>query len=464
MSRILIGSSNVYKNYHVSCFVNYKEYSMVRCTDIESFNAHIENLEAAETKVVVSVLENLLDKAVTSPNKKKMAEEIAGVINEYFGIIAKAAKANPGTKFVLIDPILRPRLDWYDDALDMIKDTHKEGVMQLGVMNVSRVDVISRASQQFEKDGVHLTPAAGKVFVGGILEEAEKIFRAAFVDLGGETEDSSTGGTSTTIEDRVSKLEAETAERRWNDNLLFARTREELDTAANKLKEDRIIITGLTSKTPPPMDRAKKREWLSSLVIDTLKKISPEFDGKIGFINQGKNNGRDIPMVEVKLLSVEVAIGIRKAFAEKRKENDGKALGKLYVANSVSLSTRVRIDVMKAMAKRLTNTRDSAHVASYSSRPILHVKTASTSGEPISRAYTFIDAVSRYGGVLVQQDLDEAYKRAGSAFRGTMEQHFVVLHEFGPATRGEESTVRSGKRTREEENSDSTSNSKSKKR
>jgi hypothetical protein len=143
MSRILIGSSNVYKNYRVSLFVNYKEYSMVRCTDIESFNAHMQNIEAAETKVVVSVLENLLDKAVTSPNKKKMAEEISDVINEYFCIIAKAAQANPGTKFVLIDPILRPRLDWYDAALDMIKDTHKEGVTKLGVMNVSRVDVIS---------------------------------------------------------------------------------------------------------------------------------------------------------------------------------------------------------------------------------------------------------------------------------------------------------------------------------
>jgi hypothetical protein len=169
MSRILIGSSNVYKNYRVSLFVNYKEYSMVRCTDIESFNAHMQNIEAAETKVVVSVLENLLDKAVTSPNKKKMAEEISDVINEYFCIIAKAAQANPGTKFVLIDPIIRPRLDWYDAALDMIKDTHKEGVTKLGVMNVSRVDVISRASQQFEKDGVHLTPAAGKIFVGSIL-------------------------------------------------------------------------------------------------------------------------------------------------------------------------------------------------------------------------------------------------------------------------------------------------------
>jgi hypothetical protein len=38
------------------------------------------------------------------------------------------------------------------------------------------------------------------------------------------------------------------------DNLVFACLREDLDSAANKRKEDKIIITGITSKTPPPND------------------------------------------------------------------------------------------------------------------------------------------------------------------------------------------------------------------
>jgi hypothetical protein len=161
-----------------------------------------------------------------------------------------------------------------------------------------------------------------------------------------------------------------------------------------------------------------------------MKKIKPDFNGTISFINQGKNNGKEIPMVEVKLNSVEAATGLRKAFAEKRKEGDGRSLGRLYVANSVSLSTRVRIDVMKAIAKKLTVNKDTAHVASYSSRPILHVKTMRAgSSEVTSRAFTFVDAVIRYGSVLAQEDLEEAYKKAGSAFKGQLEQHFVVLRE-----------------------------------
>jgi hypothetical protein len=466
----------VYRNYRVSKFGGHKEYSMMRCTSIEAFEAYLDNLEANETKIVISVLENLLDKAVTSEDKKEMAEEISAAINGYFGIVEAAAKANPGTTFVLIDPILRPKLEWYDQAYDMIKETHKEGANKIGLINISRVDVISRASQQFEQDGVHLTAASGKIFVSGILDEAEKIFKATFVDLGDLDESGEGTSNDASVVARIEKLETDTAERKWNDNLLFARTREELDTAANKLKEDRIIMTGLTSRAPPPADRQKRKEWMKNLVIDTIKKFKSDFDGRIIFINQGKNNGKEIPMAEVKLSSVESATAIRKAFAEKRKENDGKALGKLYVANSVNLATRVRIDILKAIAKKITNTKESAHVASYSSRPILHVKTNQTRGEPISRAYTFIDAVIKFGKSLVYEDLGEAYRRAGTAFRGQMEQHYVVLREEVAGSRSFEPKgtepnpakrwPNSGKRGRENEGdgAGSTSTSKNQRR
>jgi hypothetical protein len=207
------------------------------------------------------------------------------------------------------------------------------------MLNISRVNVISRMNQQFEGDGAHLTNESGKIFVERILEHSEEVFGAAYVDL--ENEIFAEGGSKisdkkgkgdkgkNSIEARLGKLESETEDRRWNGNLLFARTREEMDTMANKSKEDRIIITGLTSSTPPLREWDQKKAWLRDLVITTLKKIKPDFDGKIGFINQGKNNSKDIPMVEVKLMSAEVATSIRKTLAEKRKEGDGKIFGRL---------------------------------------------------------------------------------------------------------------------------------------
>jgi len=433
MSRTLIGSSNIYKNYRVASFKNFKEYAMVRCVNLEGFVAQMAGLESTETEILISVVENIIDNAGrTSKEEDQRMGAIDSVIKEYVGQVEVAAKKFPGSRFVLVDPILRPKFSWYDDCIEKVKTHIKRTIRATGLSNVSTIDATPRASQQFEEDGVHLSQAAGKAFVGHILAVAEEIFKAPFVDLGNESDHEKSDETGTTgLELRVAKLENDTEERRWNDNMLFARTREELDTMANKAKEDRIILTGLTSSTPPPADWEQRKVWLRELVTATLKKIKPDFDGKIGYINQGKNNGKDIPMVEAKLASATTAIANRKAFADKRKENDGKKFGRLYVANSVSLSTRVRVDIMKAMAKKISDKTMTAHVAAYSSRPILHVRQV---GKPESanRAYTFIDAVLNYGGSVNQSDLDEAYRRAGSAFRGQLEQHFVVLRENRP--------------------------------
>jgi hypothetical protein len=398
---------------------------MIRCVDFESFSAQLSGLDSSETEVIISVLENFLVKAVGTTKGEEREKAIKAAIEVYVDEIGGVAKENLGTRYVLIDPILRPKIDWYDESLDFIKKHHKDRINLLGLGNISRSDVISRASQQFDEDGVHLTPDAGKLFVGSILEAADKIFSADYVDLA-KDDKSKPEAPEFNLENRLKRLESEVEERRWYDNLLFARTREELDTISNKAKEDRIVITGLTSATAPPRDWNPRKEWLRKLVVDTLKKVYPEFNGNLGFINQGKNNGRDIPMVEAKCESVAVAVAIRKSFAVKRK-SDPKVFGRLYIANSVSLSTRVRVDIMKAIAKKLTNKVVSAHVAAYSSRPTLHVKDVRK--ELSSRAYTFIDSVTQFGGAVVREDLDEAYRRAGTAFVGQMEQHYVFLRE-----------------------------------
>jgi len=466
MSRVLIGSSNIYRNYRASAFKRYGEYAMIRCVDFETFSAQLGNLDSTETEVTISVLENFLAKAAGNLEGKEREAALYAVVEAYVHEVAEVAKKNAGTKYVLIDPILRPKLQWYDDSLDLVKKRHKECIHATGLGNVSRVDVISRAAQLFDSDLVHLTPESGKTFVESILEESDKIFNSDYVDLS-KDEAGETSAPEMYLENRIRKLENEVEERRWYDNLLFARTREELDTIANRAKEDRIVITGLTSSTPPPSEWVPRKEWLRKLVIATLTKVYPEFNGQLGFINQGKNNGKDIPMVEAKCESSNVAMAIRKSFAEKRK-GDPNIFGRLYIANSVSLSTRVRVDIMKALAKKLTNKVVTAHVAAYSSRPILHVRDVGKP-ESTSRAYTFIDSMAQFGGAIVREDLDDAYRRAGNAFRGQMEQHFVVLKE-GPNPHAKTSgprhppATRKGKRSREDEEAGTSSGPKSKKK
>ena len=130
-------------------------------------------------------------------------------------------------------------------------------------------------------------------------------------------------------------------------------------------------------------------------------------------------------MAEVRFTSSECAKKARQLFVAKLK--GGADLGRVHMANSVCLATRVRVDVLKAFAKQFSNPEgEQMYVAAYSSRPVLHIK----SGEG-QRPYalTFADAVARFGGEVAQGGLDEAYKRAGRAFNGQLEQHFVVLKD-----------------------------------
>ncbi len=48
--------------------------------------------------------------------------------------------------------------------------------------------------------------------------------------------------------------------------------------------------------------------------------------------------------------------------------------GKIFIANSVTLGTRVRIDIMKSIAEHCSNDKESLSVSAFVSRPVLHVR------------------------------------------------------------------------------------------
>jgi hypothetical protein len=96
----------------------------------------------------------------------------------------------------------------------------------------------------------------------------------------------------------------------------------------------------------------------------------------------------------------------------------------------VTLGTRVRIEILKAITKNCVGERNIMYVSAFLSRPMLHVKPKGGEG-PRPVAYTFSDALSKYGENLRRDDLGDAYKRAGIAFKGQLQQNFVVLHDTG---------------------------------
>jgi hypothetical protein len=85
---------------------------------------------------------------------------------------------------------------------------------------------------------------------------------------------------------------------------------------------------------------------------------------------------------------------------------------------------------LRAIARRVTNDKDIAYVSGFISRPMMHIKRAGspTLGKPL-KSFSFIDSVSRFHNLLKKEDLVTAYERAGRAFKGQLEQNFVVIND-----------------------------------
>ena len=103
-------------------------------------------------------------------------------------------------------------------------------------------------------------------------------------------------------------------------------------------------------------------------------------------------------MVEVMIDSREFRI--RSSFVGKKKQ-DKSTFCRVHIANSVTLATRVRLAILRAIARQYSGSKEDLFVSAYISRSVIHVKE-----KPSNRSYalTLTDAIEKYGRNLKQED------------------------------------------------------------
>ncbi len=328
MERLLIGSSNVSGIYTPSKFKEYPPYKMIKCTKVELFRVALETIKE-EKEVIISVIENFLCDAMRSiqdPNADQIDSIIEGVIDDYLGVIKKAALRLPETKFALAQPILRPAHKWYMDRHDGFSRLYVNKINAMGFENIAKLDTLSRMSQSFVTDGVHLTADSGRTFVNMLLFNSENFFETEVIDLAEETERREPNRQQKVFEKGLKNLEKKLEDlnsgifrRRFNDNLVMARLREDVDVTSNINKEDKMILSGLSCKTPKPTGSDEAKKWLKDIVSEILEKIESGSSSKIIFVTQGRSRDREVPLAEVRMKDKATAIRLRKKFAIKKK-------------------------------------------------------------------------------------------------------------------------------------------------
>ena len=97
----------------------------------------------------------------------------------------------------------------------------------------------------------------------------------------------------TNLEVKLQKMGSDIEARRLSDSMVSARMREEIDAITNNNKEDRLIITGMSNKTPMPQAIQDRKKWLLEMVGEVIEKIEQGAAAKIIWANQGRSNERN---------------------------------------------------------------------------------------------------------------------------------------------------------------------------
>jgi hypothetical protein len=116
---------------------------------------------------------------------------VEDVFWSFMAQIKKSALLHPKVKFGLVQPMLRPRHGWYTEGYEALCGMYNDNIKAMGLENVARIDGSPGCTQLFDKDGVHLTEASGKVFLETIIANAETFFTQEIIELENEKMDES---------------------------------------------------------------------------------------------------------------------------------------------------------------------------------------------------------------------------------------------------------------------------------
>ena len=128
---------------------------------------------------------------------------------------------------------------------------------------------------------------------------------------------------------------------------------------------------------------------------------------------------------------------------------------KFGITNAITLATRVRIEVLKAITTKFSQGNERIYLTQHEVRPYIRAVNMSSKKEKV---LIYPDAIEQYGLGLKKRDLQKAYEKAGTVFKGQLAHTFVMLfdeddeqeeeEEIEEETMDVEDQIQRGKNTR----------------
>jgi len=209
-------------------------------------------------------------------------------------------------------------------------------------------------------------------------------------------------------------------------HLRTAKQAELLDSHSNTLNLNVVMISGVSSSLFRANDGELPR---IKAVMDRLIKFTPLLASGIKFATYAKyikHPNDKLPNIKAFFINADTALAFRES-ANKLRIEKKEFWASVYVSNDPTKSTRVRICILQAIAKRLAplpaNAGKTIFVSRFDVKPQLCFK---FSGR-VEKRFDYVAAIEKYRSVLKPEDKEAARKVAGKTFSDDDLRQFIVL-------------------------------------
>ena len=445
------------------------------CTKLSQFKTKIEMIEEGYQFLTVTGIDNIV---ADITNAEGDQGQLRTKLDELFGTLEELRVK--GLKITM-----GPLLPWKKHSVEIKRaavDALKEMKAKYpGIKQISRPPSLS-----FTKDNVHLTDRAAKmhfkaVYTGSYetffnkedeyltedegaekmdLNQGEELEFSARKNLKKrQKEDSSSDEEIQVIKQRgltkhsirtpdfqivMAKLEQlkNQVNARWMiDLVVSAGMKEDLDRVENNLNMNKVVVMGLEIPDLWENDDWKVRiGHIKDAIADLFNFINPGVDYKLGYVkhlNAKLRAARQI--IEVTLETEKNGKSIRKAYADKvklwrEKKQFPDRMDGVSITPSLTLATRVRIAMLKAVAKMMREEFEEteAWVIQHVARPVLKIEQKDRDGKKILTSYGFAQSLAYIQKEMPEykfsdQQLFDAYMIAGTRFGPEIGHNFIIL-------------------------------------
>ena len=426
----LIGDSNVKRNMNPTNCSDRPLMTSAQVLICAKSELLLQSLRSVRRESNVCLLSCVTNFITSSEDiSSTVTHRVQPVFEEFFAKIIEDCDSNPQRRYLVCPPMYRRSPLWYRDGIAQIlalfsKQSRANLRPNLGVLP-------SFPTPAFESDGIHLNPYSGLEFVVHLFNSAQEQLRLLESD---QAEVQVVAAESTRLlEDRMVALEQDHQRLSSTVDLHMAVKAEFDDFRANERTEDCFIVSGV----PRISGRLTGKEWQDRAQRDVQSVIKTLIGHTLPIIVVHNATGPS-PTSEVtysvQMKEVADAKSIRSKFGslfQRGQDARPEALSAISIQNLVTRETRIRISIMKILAKRYqdANPEGKAQVIGYVPRPILKLTPPPTAKDRRVRSFNFIEAIQKLPTNFTKEEVGALTRRAASRFPGQLRSLFVVLSD-----------------------------------